>query len=630
MDKLSNNAKRLKRTLEELFAHQPNDTRLRDHLEGVRRDAALPGLTWFWGPELYRRNRAVYREFILAHFSDFVSEGMTAWRRVKWSDHAERLEAWLADSRRNHDTWLVRRLLRWKFAGPRWGVDSKGWCGELAREYQAARGPAARAVVLDDFDDWFELDERTALALYTVDRSCSKFLLKHLPARFSFWGGEKRSMWREMFDAARGAADDELAYALYRRQVDLKHWQNDIAGLARDVSDADRLNDELRRRHPEGWGLKLGDGVIALLQHRGRDVMPYVCEKLDSIVGGWYGSSPEGLLALARQRGWWDMWAAVTRRANDPKYFKEGVRQLLDDTQLADAERVERLRALAGVSREWNCPGLGLARVHSLDDEVATRLYRRYPQLVHGPFKPHVVPTWWQGVPQLLLAAQDVGDEELVDLLASRYVTRAGYRGAWNQKAQDAILYLAGELASSFQALRDRDEATFARRAANILTQIPAFSIYNFDQLLRTNELARLFFVRSFAAYLAVPAAVRDLVEGSEIHVQALAYRVLAQDDERARSLAVESLDILLGTLLRPLHRKTRLAAFGALASAAQADGQAAGRVLRRAREALRLPDKRYPKEQLVGLMGEILHRRPELRGSRERPVVFGLEEAVA
>ena len=87
-----------------------------------------------------------------------------------------------------------------------------------------------------------------------------------------------------------------------------------------------------------------------------------------------------------------------------------------------------------------------------------------------------------------------------------------------------------------------------------------------------------------------------------------LAYRVLAQDDDRARRLAVESLDILLGTLSRPLHRKTRLAAFGAVANAARADARAAARVLRRAREALRLPDTKYPKEQLVGLIGQILH----------------------
>jgi hypothetical protein len=624
-------AKHLKRTIEELLANQQNDLRLRDHLEGVRRDASLPGLTWFWGPELYRRNRVIFREFILAHLSDFALEGLRGWRRVKWHEHADRLDAWLGEARRNRDTWLVRRLLRWKFAKEPWGIDDAAWRQQLLREYRAAAGPAAQAVALEEFDEWFQLDEPTALDLFAINQACSKFLLKHLPSRFSIWGGEKREIWPRMFEAALKANHHELAFTLYRRQVDVNQWRSDVLALVNELTDAQRLNDALRQRHPEGWGLKLGDGVISLLRLRGREVIPYVRDKLDTIVGGSYGAAaPVPLLELARERGWWDLWAAIVRTANDPKYFNREAGDLLKDTNLDEATRIERLRALAGVSREWNWPGVGLAQVHSLKDEIATRLYGRYPQLVHGPFKPHIVPTSRQGGPLLFAAANKAGDEELVDLLASRYATRAGYERAWNRTEQVASLKVAEEIAASLQAIRDRDEATFARRAANILTQIPAFAIHNFDQLLRTNDLARLLFVRSFAAFLTVPAAVCDLIEGSEVHVQALAYRVLGQDDDRARSLAVELLDILLGTLLRPLHRKARLAALRALANAARADGTAAARVLRRAREALRLPDKKYPKEELVRLVGQILHERPELRGPRERPVIYGLQEATS
>ena len=130
---------------------------------------------------------------------------------------------------------------------------------------------------------------------------------------------------------------------------------------------------------------------------------------------------------------------------------------------------------------------------------------------------------------------------------------------------------------------------------------MPAFAIHNYDQVLRTNALARLLFVRSFASFLAVPEAVRDLLEGSEIHVQMLAYRVLAQDDDRARRLAADTLDILLGTLLRPLHRKTRLAAFGALANAAKADATAAARVLRRAATLCDFPTRSIPRNGSLG-----------------------------
>src|SRR5438874_1763978 len=123
-------AARLKRTIEELLLNQSNDLRLRDHLEGVRRDPALPGLTWWWGPELYRRNRVVFREFILAHFSDMEQSALRSWR-VQWRSHADRLEGWLTNARRNRDVMLARRLWRWKFAKEPWGVDDSAWCREL-------------------------------------------------------------------------------------------------------------------------------------------------------------------------------------------------------------------------------------------------------------------------------------------------------------------------------------------------------------------------------------------------------------------------------------------------------------------------------------------------------------------
>lgn len=628
---LSEKAKQLQRTLENLWENQPDDLRLRDHLEGVRRDEALPGLTWFWGPELYRRNRVVFREFILAHFSEHVREGRLFARRVPWSEHGERLAGWLTATRSHRDPWLTRKLLRWKFAKEPWGLDWEACRNECLRDYQAADGQAAQGAVLEEYDLSFELDEPTALALYSANPACSSFLLRHLPTRFTWMGSAKRELWRIMFNTARAASDDQLAFALYRRQVDLKEWRRDVLRLADEVVDPVQLCDELRKRHPEGWELKPAEAVVLLLRRRGRDVMPYVREKLSTIVGDWSSESPASLLRLTRERGWWDLWVATARSARDPKAFNKEVGGLLDDAKLDEQRRIERLMALAGVSGEWNWPGLGLARVHSLRDDLAVRLYQRYPRLIHGPYKPHVVSNWWEAGRGLLDAAREAGDDDLVDLLASRFVMRVLYpTPVISAMAQGEIPKIVEDLARSFETLRERDENAFARRAANILTQVPVFTIHGYSHLLRTNVFARLLFVRSFSAFLAAPEAVGDLVEGSEIHVQMLAYRVLAQDDDRARVMAVDLLGILQGTLLRPLHRKTRLAAFGALANAARGDSDAARRVLVRARDALRLPDKKYPKEELVGLIGTILHDRPELRGPRERPVVYGLEETVA
>ena len=141
-----------------------------------------------------------------------------------------------------------------------------------------------------------------------------------------------------------------------------------------------------------------------------------------------------------------------------------------------------------------------------------------------------------------------------------------------------------------------RSRSSFRVAPRSVLTRIPAYATFNQDQLLRTNDLARLLFVRSLDQYLGVPQAVQDLVEGSNIHVMMLAYRVLALPDPRASALAADNIEILLGTLLRPLHRKTRLAAFDALANAARHGEPVARRMHARAREALKLPTRNTPR----------------------------------
>jgi hypothetical protein len=151
---------------------------------------------------------------------------------------------------------------------------------------------------------------------------------------------------------------------------------------------------------------------------------------------------------------------------------------------------------------------------------------------------------------------------------------------------------------------------------------VPAFSIRDYNSLIRENSLARLLFERSASAFLADPQSLADLVEGAEIHVMALAYRALGLDDPRAREQAPRHLTLLLGTLLRPLQRDTRGLAFGALANAASTL-ESARLIHNRAREALCLPDVNYPKEKLLGLIAQLLHRWPELRKSTEQPRIY-------
>jgi hypothetical protein len=624
------NEKQLRGAIEQLLGAQSDNKRLRDNLEGLCRDPLFPGLTWFWGPRLYDRSKAVFRPFILNHFSDWTISGKR-WLRVRWADHGADLEAWLQTARTGRDGALIRRLQRWKYAAAKgWGLDQDRWYAALIEAYRAAPTPAARTIVLDEFDDWFRLDEPTAMRLYDVDRACAGFILKHLPV--SYWSRDKRVMWEKLGALARTHGDEKLFFTLYRKLMPVDRWQTEVLALADAVVEQAELNRVLENRHLEGYGIERGATVLKLLERRGRDVMPYVRAKLQETIGGW-GKDKEAkwFIDLAERRGWWDLWSATARASTYPKLFNECIRKLISDQSLSDAVRRERLTALAGVSREWNWPGVGLARIHAMDDDLAGIVYARYPDLIRGPFRANVTPTWWHGYPNLVQAAQMAQDDDLVDTLASRYATRISWKRMWNRDAKPgAEDETTSQIAAYYQAIRDRDPEEFSRRASNVLTRIPAYATFNQQQLLRTNDLARLLFVRSLEQFLAVPKAVQDLVEGSNIHVMMLAYRVLALPDPRAGALAAANVDILLGTLLRPIHRKTRMAAFEALANAACRDETVARRIHARARQALKLPDKKYPKAELIGLIGRILAAHPELAAETERPIVFRQTRAAA
>ena len=616
--------KALIRAIESLLKDQPDNKRLRDNIEGLSRDPAFPGMTWFWGPRLYARNRPIFRSFIFNQFSDWSFEGKR-WKRVTWNDHATDLEGWLGAARQARDTQLVRRLLQWKYAKTKgWGLDEKRFFAAMVDAYRNANGPAARTIVLDEFNSWFTLDEATALALYDIDPGCAKFVIDHLPR--GYWEEKKREMWDKLATRAEARGDNVLHGALYRKLMPVTRWRDDVLALAKSETDPAKLNEALTERHLEGYRLDVTPTIIEILERRGRDVFPYIRAKLNDLVGGW-GRDKEAkrIVDLAASRGWWDLWTAAARTGPE-KQYRDAVAATLDDNSLSDEIRRERLRALAGVSQEWNWAGVGLARVHALENTLASRMYERYPDLVRGPFRAQVTPRWWgQGYAKLVQLARDAGDTELLDVLAARYVPHVSWQeryGRTNEKP-DPLKFTASELAKYYQAIRDRDEEDFARRAANVLTRIPAFSTYSYHALLRHNDLARLLFSRSLPSFLTSPVAVQDLVEGSDIQVMTLGYRILALRDDRAVKLAGANLDLLLGTLLRPIHRKTRMAAFQALANAARSGPEAAKRVLGRARDALKLPDKKYPKAELIALIANVLAVAPELASPRERQVVY-------
>lgn len=600
--------------------HLKDDAVLLPRLQGLAEHPKFGALSWYWAPRLYRRNTARFRPFVLRHFADIAQwPEAQGWQHevLPWQGAvAQELEPWFAEVDQADDVLLFRRLYAWRHRQPSgWGLDAHAWRRDLQARFAQAATKAQRARVLEKFDLRQTLDEATAQALYAHDPALAAgFILRKLP---SPRGTHAEPMWAELMQQARSRNDGSFRQQVYRRMASVDAWERDALALCRILDDPAELNTALEQHHPDSRRQDLGEGFARLMQARGLDVLPYVRAHLRDVLAYWGRKGYSLLDQVAGTRGWVDFRIGLVMTCGRPQAYNAALAETLDGS-LDPAERLRRLTLLSGVSQAWHAAGWGVARAHALDEALALRLYGHHPDLLRTLFKAQLTPTWRESYLELFERAWAAGDTEITDHLASRYATRGAWNDAKHPGGSDPVVDRAAERLAGLKLA----EADFARRAAAILTRIPAGAIRNHQALLRHNRLARLLFQPAPEAFLADPAGVADLVEAPEIHVQGLGYRVLAQPGARARVLAREHLDVLAGALLRPLKREARMLALRALDQAAADDPATAQRVLAAARQAFTLPDAHYPKEALVGLVGRVLARHPGLEEPGQRRVV--------
>jgi hypothetical protein len=612
-------ATKLHAALDELERSSLPDTELRDALEQLADDRFFIQLAWRYGPWLAEKSPVVFGPFLLSRYSQ-MALGRDGRYFQPWQDDRSKdaLETWLRAADERDEIELFRRLYQWRSWSVHGNDIDRVWREDLYRRFVKAKTAGERAVVLKKLEHAGTLDVETAVQLYERDAEAVRsFLIAHCPVRYDFAWSRKVEDWEPLMTAARNGRlgrDDELYFAVYRKTVDEKRWERDVLALAGGDLDA-----ELERRHPVCFPKNAGNVLATILEKRGRDAMPYTLRHLQNLWASWFGQ-PKGhkaLVELARENEWLDLWAAILRVVADRAEYDREVRALVKDRERPVREVVHRLELLSGVSRELNVGRFGLAAVQSISDGTAVAMYERFPALLCGPFRKQLFLGWHDGYVGMTRAALEAGDEELVDYLASRVITRHVRNAPAKELGKSVELF-----AEHYGALLD-DEREFAERAANVLGQVPPFVVFAYDELLTQNRLARLLWEHARSGYLASSTAIRDLLEAPEIHAQRVAFAALALDDPRARVLAAEHVDLLAATLLRPLRRKTRAFAFRALERACENDESTARFVVARARLAFDLPDKRYPKEQLLGVVAAALHRWPALRGEREQPRVF-------
>src|SRR5262249_21009263 len=159
--------------------------------------------TWLFGPELYRRNRILFRPFILSRFSTYMTLPKWKVELIRWKgEKGAILDAWLAEADKADDADLFRRLYEWKlgerFTWRRRDDRAKEIIADLLAHFRSAGTPARRQTVLRKFDLWFDLDEEAACALFSVDpASAGPYILRRLRTGW-LTGAPKRVLWTRL------------------------------------------------------------------------------------------------------------------------------------------------------------------------------------------------------------------------------------------------------------------------------------------------------------------------------------------------------------------------------------------------------------------------------------------------
>jgi hypothetical protein len=147
--------KTLEKAIRRLLGEDWPDDQLRTKLEALAEtEENFSAFTWLWAPVLYKRNRVLFRPFILSRFGQVVRLKKYKWEFVRWKgDVAAALDTWLTEVDQRDDIALFRRLYEWKLRGAGTGVlrdgRQKKILAELPARFRAAPTAAARKATIE-------------------------------------------------------------------------------------------------------------------------------------------------------------------------------------------------------------------------------------------------------------------------------------------------------------------------------------------------------------------------------------------------------------------------------------------------------------------------------------------------
>ncbi|MFW5740723.1 MAG: DUF732 domain-containing protein, partial [Myxococcota bacterium] len=357
----------------------------------------------------------------------------------------------------------------------------------------------------------------------------------------------------------------------------------------------------------------VGSVLLMLLRKRGAGVVPYVM-RAATRAGVGLQSEPARqteLIRLADERGWLELWTRLLQAGERTAELQREIARLLDDQHRDEREILQRLETIARLE-----PSTRRDRVRmTLSDDVAVKMYGRFPSLLRVVFRPWLVVAT-TGYSRLLDLAIRKEDEALVDFLAGSVVL-ADVQSDYGRREIAPMVEL---LVPVYERLAGAKEQ-MAQRAVRVLGCVPAGAPGPWSNRAPAPNALCALLCSDLDVFLSAEAAAGALLESPNAHGLHLAFRSLARDDPRARSIARDNLPTLKAALVRDLPRPVRMAAVEAMENAGQ-DVTVAADVIDAARQVCAA--RRRPDDAVLMLIARLLHRHPSLRTAAEAGYAAG------
>ncbi|MGM0558094.1 MAG: hypothetical protein ACQEVA_17040 [Myxococcota bacterium] len=479
----------------------------------------------------------------------------------------------------------------------------------LFKKFEAAADAEERRELLGRLELGWGLPARELRFYYAVDPEVVRDFVDEQIEMFARWDDVPDTA---PFRTYLRNHDPDYARELFRRTCSPQEWEERVASLSDSLSD-DALVEELERIHPQVHGGFPGASVFEkILREHGDDVVPYIRAHIGE---RWHYAGWESFISLLEEQARWGLWdRAVSGSASQD--FDTYVNHILESAEERPGWARQRLQGISGASFvSW--VGRNVAK---LGDEVAAKVYRRFPNLLKSALDEHIntfrLNARSAAYRRLFGELIRAGDLAYIDRLAGKMLSVSLYIWGDTNQYESVFEHLVNYFA------RIDDDAEYTERVSRALSAFQPDDEEHWYTLRQNNPLYEVFFEQP-ERFTARTEVITDLLESAFVAVRSLGFRALLATGDECGQLAADNVQLVLAAPLDRLPSPGMRAALAATRAMTDYEPSLGSVVLNRLREASSLAYPSFSKGELVRTMGHILRQSPELQRASEQTVIY-------